>query len=57
MDEPIAQRLKKRPSGVKLAILFVMLAATVCAFVFHDYIYGEKTLFDEDVSRFGFRGW
>lgn len=54
MDEPIAQRLKKRPSGVKLTILFIMLAATVCAFVFHDYIYGEKTLFEEDVSRFGF---
>lgn len=38
----------KRMSFFKMLVLSLFTAITVCSFVFYDYIYGDKTLFDND---------
>ena len=58
-DENVTEKLrelrKKKPHPVRLIILILMLAATVCAFVFHDYISKDSPdcLFNGDISSFG----
>jgi len=48
-------KLKVKKLGiVKSIILLIMIVATVCAFVLYDYIFGSKSVFDREISQFGF---
>ena len=39
---------------VKLVVLLIFVAATVCSYVFHDFFYGEDSIFlKEDYSSYG----
>ncbi len=44
----------KSLGAVKLIILIVMAAATICAYVFHDYIFTQDSIFNQGISDSSF---
>lgn len=44
----------KSLGAVKLIILIVMAAATICAYVFHDYIFTQDSIFNKGISDSSF---
>ncbi len=52
-----AEEVKKKFKGlspVKIIILIIMIIGTICAYVFYDYIFGEKSVFKEPITDLGF---
>lgn len=57
MQEEISQEVKSKVKSlgiVKMIILGILLAGTVCSFIFYDKIYGEGNVFEASSSRSNF---
>ena len=44
---------KRKPHPVRIIILILMFIATICAYVLHDYIFGDKSVFRNNICDFG----
>lgn len=44
----------KKLGALKITFLVLMVIGTVCAYVFHDYIFAENSVFVRGISKYGF---
>lgn len=48
-SEEVKKKIKKL-GPVKVILLLILAAATVCSYVFHDYIFGEDSIFNRGIT-------